>query len=55
MTVRGGIRFLVGFRGGENIFGAVRRGKLFFCLLDVVFISVDHVINATSLIVKTVK
>ena len=50
---RGGARgFFVGFRGGaKHFFGAVRGGaNLFFCPPDVVFISNDHVINATSLI-----
>ena len=49
---RGGARgFFVGFRGGaKHFFGAVRGGaNLFFCPPDVVFISDDHVINATSL------
>ena len=45
----GGGGFFVGFRGGEAFFGAVRGGKHFFCPPDVVFISDDHVINATSL------
>ena len=51
---RGGARgFFVGFRGGaKHFFGAVRGGaNLFFCPPDVVFISDDHVINATSLTV----
>ena len=49
----GGARgFFVGFRGGaKHFFGALRGGaNLFFCPPDVVFISDDHVINATSLI-----
>ena len=49
---RGGARgFFVGFRGGaKHFFGAVRGGaNLFFCPPDVVFISDNHVINATSL------
>jgi len=49
---RGGARgFFVGFRGGaKHFFGAVRGGaNLFFCPPDVVFISDDHVINATFL------
>ena len=46
----GGEVFYVGFRGGKHFFGAVRGGaNLFFCPPDVVFISDDHVINATSL------
>ena len=37
--------------GAKHFFGAVRGGaNLFFCPPDVVFISDDHVINATSLI-----
>ena len=37
--------------GAKHFFGAVRGGKnLFFCPPDVIFISDDHVINATSLI-----
>ena len=49
---RGGARgFFVGFRGGgKAFFSAVRGGQtFFFCPPDVVFISDDHVINATSL------
>ena len=49
---RGGARgFFGGFRGGaKHFFGALRGGaNLFFCPPDVVFISDDHVINATSL------
>ena len=49
---RGGAQgFFVGFRGGaKHFFGALRGGaNLFFCPPDVVFISDDHVINATSL------
>ena len=49
---RGGARFFVGFRGrAKNFFGVVRGGKPFFCPPDVVFISDDHIINATSLTV----
>ena len=53
---RGGARgFFGGFRGGaKHFFGALRGGaNLFFCPPDVVFISDDHVINATSLIEKS--
>ena len=36
--------------GAKHFFGALRGGaNLFFCPPDVVFISNDHVINATSL------
>ena len=43
--------FLLASGGGaKHFFGAVRGGAdLFFCPLDIVFISDDHVINATSL------
>ena len=48
---KGGVQgFFVGFReGANNFFDAVRGGKPFFCPPDVVFISNDRVINATSL------
>ena len=35
--------------GAKHFFGAVRGGNLFFCPPDVVFISDDHIINATYL------
>ena len=42
--------------GAKHFFGAVRGGaNLFFCPPDVVFISDDHVINATSLITLKMK
>ena len=51
---RGGARgFFVGFRGGaKHFFGAVRGANLFFCPPDVIFISDDHIINATSLMLS---
>ena len=47
---RGGARCVfVGFRGRAKHFSGAVRGGLFFCPPDVVFISDDGVINATSL------
>ena len=53
----GGARFFCWLQGGaKHFFGAVRGGaNLFFCPPDVVFISDDHVINATSLITLKMK
>ena len=47
----GGEVFLLASGGGaKHFFGAVRgRANLFYCPPDVVFISDDNVINATSL------
>ena len=45
--------FLLASGGAKHFFGAVRgRGEPFFCPPDVVFVSDDHIINATSLIIN---
>ena len=48
---RGGSRFFLASGGGKAFFWCSQGGaNLFFCPPDVIFISDDHVINATSLI-----
>ena len=42
-------------RGEKHFFGALRGGEPFFCPPDVVFISDDHVRNATSLICVSIR